>query len=161
MAARGINNLPFLHLFTVLEFVFLIFFYKKAFNRINVPFNVGLLTGIFVVLAIVNAAFFENIWSFNTNLRTLESLILILVSAYFMFSLLAKSEVLYITDYPNFLASAAIMFYFSGALFLFASSRVFLENWMSYYPAIWSIHSFFNIGFHILLAKTLWSRQTE
>jgi hypothetical protein len=161
LAGKGKNNLPVFHLFTVLEFIFLVYFYKLALGRINTKLRIYTLIGVFIGLAVINAMFLEDIYSFNTNLRTLESLVLILLSVYFLFNLTAKSEVLYITDYPNFVASAAILFYFSGSLFLFASSRIFLKNWLGFYPAIWSIHAFFNIGFNLLLAKTLWNRQKE
>lgn len=113
------NNMPIVHVYTVLEFCLLLsVFYHWKKDFIPKRIYLGLLVG-FIVLAIGNTIFNQGIMQGNSLVRSIEGIILIAISLYYFFDLLKR------LDTPNpektfmFWVSIAILVYFGGNLLIF------------------------------------------
>ena len=158
LASRRINNLALLHIFTAIEFAFLVAYFHYIFKKVGFEFFSKTIITFFLTFVLININFFESLDSFNANSRSLEGLILIVLSALWLFKFSTNSKSLLIGETAAFWGCSAILFYFSGTLFIFASSKFLIENWADFYPSIWTIHSFCNIIFSLLLGKALWNK---
>ena len=87
-----ISNLPLLHLYTLLEFIILSLFYKRLLK--NEFFQKYFLSFVFSIsiLIILNSIFFESIYSFNSNAKSLVQLILIAYSISYLFNSYGKTD---------------------------------------------------------------------
>lgn len=117
------NNMPIVHFYTVFEFLLLstVFYLgnPKVFSK-----KLYLITiSIFTFLAIINTFFFQSIWVWNSNIRTLEGIILIFLSLRYFFILLKQLIVAKPEKTFMFWFSIAILVYFSGNLLLFIYSN--------------------------------------
>ena len=149
-----VNNLPLIHLFTVIEMLFLFAFYRNILNiaRNNKWFNI--LIGAFIGINLVNILFFQSIYQYNSYTRTIEAFICILFSLNY-FAKLAATETK-VTVLPGFYFNTGIFLYFSGAFMLFIFSNFLISKLSTAnFLILWSIQAglfvimyiFFTIGF--------------
>ena len=154
------NNMPVIHVFTVVELVMVVLFYKKSFAlpAKNNFYNWVII--FFTILGIVNAIFFQSIYTFNSYTRSLEAIICILFSMNYFAILSADFSSKKSLRQPDFYFNAGFFLYFSGAFMLFVFSNFIISNLSLYnFSIIWTIHAallllmylFFSIAF--LLCK--------
>lgn len=149
-----LNNLPLVHLFTLVEGLMLISFYKYSMDSNEKKRWYNLLQIAFIVICIINALFFQSIYTYSSYTRYAESIICML----FALNYFAKIAALALKPLtlPTFYINAGIFLYFSGSFIMFIFSnmityKVSLTNFL----IIWNIHAalfvlmylFFSIGF--------------
>lgn len=151
----GKNNLPFLHLFTLFEFILLSFFYKvilvqERYNRRFISFV------LFVsVLIIGNSLLIQGIYSFNSYSKSLEQVIIIVYSIlYFFFYPKNLSNDRKLLQSIN-LINSAILVYFSGSLFIFMFSQIFIDK-PDLYRGFWAFNVLLVFLFQLLVFISLW-----
>jgi hypothetical protein len=151
LARNGINNLPLLHLYTVAEFALLTVFYRQVFappaKRLLYPYGAI----VFAVFCVINAIFFQSLFSYNTFPRTIESLLLIIMALLFFYKMLsAEQEGAW---YKNMFTwfNIGLLLYFSGSLSLFLLSDVLLRN-KQLNEIAWIIHASLVLVMYILFA---------
>ncbi|WP_298732848.1 hypothetical protein [uncultured Chitinophaga sp.] len=116
------NNLPLLHIYTMLEFILLARYYALVFSgRRIVPYLVAAAI-IFPVFCIVNFLFIQRIYTYNSYTRPVEAIFLVLCSLLY-FATPLKGEEQW-ADVPDNWVNAGILLYFSGALAQFSFSNV-------------------------------------
>src|ERR1044072_7524087 len=72
------NNLPLLHVYTMLEFILLVRYYVLVFSgRKTVPYLVAAAI-IFPVFCVVNFLFIQSIYTYNSYTRPVEAIFLVL-----------------------------------------------------------------------------------
>lgn len=151
------NNLPVLHVYTVLEFYMVSWFFNLALRgfmpRWLIP---GLVIG-FTVFAVLNTLFLQPLMVFNTYARGLEALLIIIYSVMLMSRILHESKVSNLQSYPAFWFSVAFLAYFSLSLFLFALSDHILQASLTTRQMIWAMHSIFALVFYLLISIGLWN----
>ncbi|GAB2819487.1 hypothetical protein [Ferruginibacter profundus] len=149
-----INNLPLIHLFTLIEMLLLFYFYRTILDieKKNKWFNI--LVGAFVLVNFANMLFFQSIFQYNSYTRTIEAFICILLSLNY-FAKLAATETKVVSQ-PGFFFNAGIFLYFSGAFMLFIFSNLLITKLnTANFLILWNIHAvlffimyiFFTIGF--------------
>lgn len=149
-----VNNLPLIHLFTVIEMLFLFAFYRKILGiaKDNKWFNI--LIGAFLLINVVNILFFQSLFKFNSYTRTIEAFICILFSLNY-YAKLAATETR-VTMLPGFYFNTGIFLYFSGAFMLFIFSNFLITKLsMANFLILWNIQAclffimyiLFTIGF--------------
>ncbi len=114
------NSMPLLHFFTVPEFlmflyVFLTFFMSTK-NR-NALFYCGLAS--ILIFALLDMFFWDGPYKFNSVARSFESLVLVLLSLVFYFTLFKEHVEISAWKLPMFWFSTSVLIYFSLNLFFF------------------------------------------
>lgn len=157
--AYTVNNLPLLHLYTLLEFILLSLFYYSLYYRAKFKYfrYYIIFGGVFILF---NSLFIQPLESFNSIAKTFTQLSYILLAIGYMFSL-AKGGV---KKYD--LINSAILIYYSASLFIFMFSNVMLslEDATAYNLYLWAANVFLDILFQLMILYSLWStvwRQTR
>ncbi|MCE3227023.1 MAG: hypothetical protein K0S32_1574 [Bacteroidetes bacterium] len=154
----SINNLPLLHIYTPLEFLLLLWFYsillEKQFTR-TARFVV---TISFLLFSIIDSWFLEDIYTFNTLGRSIEALVIILLSiTWFLFSI---REDRHVNKNINYII-AGIFIYFSGSIVLFSFSNIITRFTHSLALNVWSIHTLLLVSFYTLVTIALLKWKTN
>ena len=149
-----INNLPLIHLFTIIEMILLLFFYRNILHIAATNKWFILLIAGFLVINIINICFFQSIFQYNSYTHTIEAFICILFSLNY-FAKLAATETK-VANLPGFYFNTGIFLYFSGAFMLFIFSNVIISKLsISNFLVLFAINGglfiimyiFFTIGF--------------
>jgi hypothetical protein len=149
------NNLPLLHVLTVLELYILVLFYQQLLFSSRIPFMFRLLPLVFLAACVFNAVFFQDIYTYNSYARSLEALIIMLLAINYFAKIAASSQSSKIYALPGFWFNTAVFLYFSGAFMLFIFSNFIVGVSRHNFNIIWNIHAalvllmylLFTIGF--------------
>ncbi len=153
---KGVNNLPYLHLYTFLEFgVISLFFFRTLKNYFSRKLLLSLIIG-FLIFAPINAFFIQGIYNFNTNARALECIILILFSFMYYYMILNELKVKEPTKSTDFWLNTGFLIYFSGSFVVFMLSNVLLKKSLEVINVAWAMHSMLLAVLHILISIGLW-----
>jgi hypothetical protein len=159
---QTINNLPLLHIYVLVGFLSLSWFYSevlKGFVSRAVMVILSLLFGTFTIL---NSIFHESIYTFNSAALVVESILIIILSlsTYIIFlSDIVKSETdITLIKSLNWINSG-LFIYYSSSLLIFFLGDFFTEN----YPVFlnqytWALHAIFLAVMHICFFIGLWKR---
>jgi hypothetical protein len=148
-----INNMPLLHLFTLIEGLMLIWFYRYLFNESKKKwfFILQIAFGTFCIL---NALFFQSIYLYSSYTRYAESIICILFALKY-FAELAQSDIKPL-KLPAFYFNTGIFLYFSGSFILFIFSNLISQKlsastmlifWTGHSTLVLLMYILFSIGF--------------
>ncbi|OJJ17110.1 hypothetical protein BKI52_30830 [marine bacterium AO1-C] len=156
LALFSVPNLFIAHIYTLLEFLFIVFIYKIKLNDIIPSSN--FLKGVifFVMFSFLNTFFIQGWQTNNSYQRILESVLVIALILVYFFKTLKELKVKRIDREPLFWFSGGALLYFSGALFIFIFSNYLLKYSQSLGIIFWAIHAFFLIIFYIGAAIALW-----
>lgn len=151
-----INNLPLLHIYTILEFLLLSFFYIKILKDPLARNIIKFLMLIFPVLCVINFLFFQSIFRFNTYTRPLEVL---LIMAYCLTYFAQANEANDIKAWSSnsiIWINIGILLYFSGALFVYSFSNLTTAYTSPKYKLvnlfIWDIHAALLLCMYLLFS---------
>jgi len=154
------NNLPLVHLFTVIEAILFIWYYKKLYGASKSDLFYVLVAAAFTTLCIINAIFFQSIYTYSSYSRSLEAITCMLFALNYFAKLASAAPGKKIAMQPDFYFNCGIFLYFSGAFMLFVFSNFIITNLSSHnFYIIWTMHAaltllmyiFFSIAF--LLCK--------
>lgn len=150
------TNLPILHLYTILEFCLIAWFYHiffdGFFNRKTVP----ILILCFVGFAIINITFIQSLLEFNTYPRGLESLLITGLAVLAFYKMLQELEYTRLDKSPIFWINSGFLIYFAGSLFLFLMGNLLLSKDRQLSLIAWTIHAFLFGFMQIFIAIGLW-----
>lgn len=149
LSARGINNLPLLHLYTVLEFISVTSFFYFSTNRKKDKQVIKVLWFAFPLLTIANVVYLNSIYLYNLIPRSTEAIIILILCINFLMRSLSFSA-----DRVPFFAFAvvvALLLYFSGSLTLFALSDFIIAN-KTINLLIWNTHATFVLIMYLIIA---------
>ncbi len=156
-----LNNLPILHLYTVLEFLILLTYYwvlLKGFLNKSAFF---ILIILFPILEILSILFVENIYQYNNLSRSVEALLLIFFSICWFVKIVAEDDD-FRSQYQGFnYINAGFLLYFSGAITLFACSSFVNEMSVNLKMNIWTIHTLLAVQLYILISIGLWKARAK
>jgi hypothetical protein len=153
------NNLPLIHLYTAIEVTFFCWFYKKILEPKGNRFLNVWLPVLFAILCIVNALFFQSIYTYSSYTRSVEALICIVLALNYFARLAVDGNGKKNISKPELYFNSGIFLYFSGAFMLFVFSNFIINSSHHNYAVIWVIHAalvlcmylFFSVAF--LLCK--------
>lgn len=149
-----VNNLPLVHVFTLIEGLLLISFYRFSSHAKQGKKWYSILQMAFILICILNALFFQSIYTYSSYTRYAESIICILFALDY-FAKIAALE-LPALRLPEFYISAGIFLYFSGSFILFIFSNLIIyKASLTNFLIIWNVHAllmifmylFFSFGF--------------
>ncbi len=136
-----VNNLPLLHIFTAMEFYLLLKFYQHLFFAEKVPVLFRLLPLFFLITCIINAIYFQSIYTYNSYSRSLEALGIMLLAVNYYAKIAANTGAVNVTASPYFWLNSGIFLYFSGAFMLFIFSNFIVAGSKLNFSIIWNIHA--------------------
>lgn len=147
------NNMRFLHYFTILEFIAVMLIYFSLIKTKIYRMIILILTflvSIFLAYPLFDA---NAINELNSLQRVIEAITLLFLLVFYFIYLSKKSKIRHLEDSPIFLLSSGLFIYFSGTLLLFHFSKGLVGQGLF---VIWSIHSFLNVFLNIIYAIVIW-----
>lgn len=150
------NNLYLLHYYTVIEFcgwaaIFYLLFENAFMKRVILWIGI-----IYIIFAITNSVFWEGLDTFNTNSRSVESVLLSTFSVMYYVKMFKEKKISHLEHNASFWINAAVLIYFSSAFLLFGFSNLLL-NLSSYkIKEVWGVHGIFLIVHYLLITISLW-----
>ena len=155
-AYSGINNLPLLHLYTLGEFIFLVWFFKSIIKKtifFQNNFNYLLIGG--AILIILNSIFIQSIYAFNPLAKTFVQLVIISLAVLYFYHLSENQSFSPLVEKSLRLINSAILIYYSGSLFIFMCSQIFIDN-SDLYKTFWAFNAVLNLVFQLLILWGIW-----
>ncbi len=141
MAKHRMNNLPLLHLYTIIEFAFISLFYFTVFEKTAIKNTILRLIPVFTGLCVLNAVFLQSIYVYNSYPHSVEALLIMGYSILYLFqSSKTNTNATSWVNNPVSWVNTGILQYFSGALFLFAFSNLITAN-VHINAIIWCVHA--------------------
>jgi len=128
LGIRHINNLPLLHFYTIIEFLFILRFFQLALKNPLASRLIGWLMIIFPVFGIFDFVFIQSIYQFNSYPRPIAALIIIGLCLFYFFKYSeAEKKNPWVNEPLNWMVTG-ILVYFGSSLFHFAFLNVLYEN---------------------------------
>lgn len=149
------NNLPLLHIYTIIEFAFIVFYFSRLFGgRISKTVWAGV--AVFSVFAVIHATFRQGWNLFNTLPRSMESLVVIILCITCYVRMLSEPKSENLARDPVFWLNTGWIYYFSGALFLFTMSNYILPLHHTLNIWVWTLHALFSDMLYLFIFIGLW-----
>lgn len=164
MAANYINNMPLIHLDTLVETVLLVLFFKHTLHQKDLTVLINGVLIVFPVLCILNL-FFQSIYSFNTYTRSLEAIILTAFCGIYWLSGTESGNnvpgpestsdaALTWTEVSGNWIVSGIQLYFASAMFLFIFSNFLMFNSAQQTNILlWNMHAGITLVMYLFFAK--------
>lgn len=147
------NNLPLIHVYTAIEGVMFCWFYKVTLQAPKNSLLFKLLPVLFVLACIINALFFQSIYTYSSYTRSIEAIFCILFALnYFARAATIDNKETKTILLPEFHFNTGILLYFSGAFMLFVFSNFIFTLSDSDYYTIWVIHAGFVLCMYLFFA---------
>ncbi len=158
LGLNNINNMPVMHIYTLIEFILLSVFYRKILDSTRTGKYVYALIPVFIILCIVNVFFFQNIHTYNTYTKSIEAVIIIFFAVAYFKKILDKIGPDESRSNLIVYLNSGLLLYFSGSFALFTISNLIVEN-RPFFLVMWSIHATFLLLLYILIAIALWKHK--
>jgi|SRR6218665_91578 len=155
------NNLYIFHAYTIIEFTLISFFYLLFYRPYFKSYFMLILNLVFCVIAYLDYTVngLESIDNYSISCESIILTFYALVSFLFIIKNLIFENLLASTF---FWINAAVLFYFSGNLLLFAFSNYLKNNNLDEYYVLWTmIHSFLNIFFNTFICIGFWKLKAK
>lgn len=149
------NNLPLLHLYTLLEFIFIsLFYYQILFKSFIFIKYFYCFLGVISSIIIYNSIAIEPITGFNSNAKGLTQIIIIGYAIFYFFNGISVDVI------ENKLVlsriNAAILLYYAGSLFIFVFAGFLLNNSPLINGYFWKFNTVLYIVFLVLILIATW-----
>lgn len=149
------NNMFLFHIFTFLEAILLILYFREFFQQTWIRKVLLTLSGAFSFLVFLNVILWESLDQYPSITRSLECILIMILSIIFFVYLFQKSEVLNLIMYPHFWLVSGLLLFFAGTFFMnIVGSLVINQNELDF--NVYHIHSFLNIFLNIIYTIALW-----
>ncbi len=153
------NNLRLLHLYVLLGFVLLAWFYKTILKGFIAPKLIGGVTIGFVLFTLVNSLFFQSLDTFNSVALTVQAVLMIILCVFTFLVLMndiVREERQGLFSSLNWINSGLFLYYLSS-LMVFYIGNQFIQFYTSLTNQyLWSMHSFFSMLMYVCLMVGLW-----
>lgn len=155
------NNLPLLHIYTIIEYLLLLKFYYSILKDF-------LPRALFIIIAVAPPLFFiadslfiESIYNFNPYARSVESLIIIFLAMSWYLKLVSVDMKDLALERSLKFINSAFLIYFSGSVVLFSFSDPISRLVQNLRFSIWTVHTLLTVALYVLLALGLWKYQKQ
>lgn len=131
-------NLPVSHIYTVVEFFFFTFFYRSLLQGKK---TITVIQVCFLIACVLNTIFVQDLYQFNSYTRSLEALVIMLLSVNYFALLFTDISIDKPLQNPAFWFNTGIFLYFSGAFMLFIFSNYMLKESRASFTVVWNMHA--------------------
>lgn len=160
LALSSVNNLPFVHLFALIEcVVFLHYFASLEGQNLarRITNFVAIALGIYMIC---NSIWNEPIYTFNSMGRLISGFVLAIACIRSLINMFWSDTETFMPKQPEFLVTAGATIYFLGSIMVIGAYDYLIENDIGQSRDVWHIHSVLLILFHLLIALGLWRSRT-
>lgn len=154
LATTGTKNLPVAHLYGLLEGTLLLLFFRTELPRHATL--IKYLRWIYTGLYLTDSLFISGLYQFNAYSRSLEALIIMIVSMLYFYKIYETESDIFFDKAPGFWIVVGLLVYFSGALFSFLLSTEILSQSPDRFYGSWILHNVSNTIKNIILTVALW-----
>jgi hypothetical protein len=160
LASNGINNSPVMHLFTLLEFAFVLMIFRYEINSGIFSSLYKWCAAIFALSFVANVMFFGGLMHINYLSSTIEALLILLICFFYFRHLLNSLNIPSLMKSYFFWLSSAFFFYFTSVLILFLFSQYILSESKKSIRYLWVLYFLINTLYHLIitLAATKWKK---
>lgn len=152
---NGINNLSLFHLFTLVEYAFIILYFIILLERKTDKWLLGISLFLFIVFSILNIVKYEPLNTYPSNQRVAECILIMLLCMYFFWNLFRKSQITNLIHYPHYWLVSGFLLYFAGTFFLNIVGKIAITtDKLGFYA--YDIHSVLNIFLNVIYTTVLW-----
>ena len=145
------------HVHTIIEFALLAGVYLHAFDGFVRKRIIRITLISFVALNLLSNLFLQDFEQFNSYVKIVEAIVLIVFSLLYFYKLASELKVSKLERHPMFWINAAVLIYFGSNLFVFLYSNYILFYSQELGIRIWFIHALFFVLHNCLLAIGLWT----
>lgn len=146
-----INNHPLYHAFQPVEYgLYAMYFFhtlRQPLVRKIIPVSIVLM-GVF---SVVNALFFQSIWSQNSYSFMLEAALLLVWSVIYFFELYTNFTPQNLRELPEFWVSTGVLFFYAGSFFQMGLHRYLMRVDEPWARQLWVINLLLNILLYSLI----------
>lgn len=139
------NNMPALHLYTLVEFLVFSFIYYSHFEDSKLRLFVKINTMIFVAVWLADALLIDGIWNWNTWSRSYSAISVLCYALIYFYFLFQKDSKQYNTRHPMFWTGIGTLVYFGANPQYFLSFQKFMAADAALASTITFIHAALNI----------------
>ncbi|RZL48334.1 MAG: hypothetical protein EOP00_09495 [Pedobacter sp.] len=153
LVANGVkNNLPLLHLYTIVEAVFILSYLRTLFLNNLTQKILLIITILFPILCIINFTFIQSIFTFNTYTRPLEAILITFFCLLFLYQSGFTENWL---KKPSSWFNVGILIYFPVVCIIFIVSNyiVFVAKDKNLNTLIWEFHGAMSLLMYVFWAK--------
>lgn len=152
LVAFRMTNLPLLHLYTIVEAVLILSYFRTIFTNHLIKKSLQYIIIIFPLLCIINFTFIQSIFTFNTYTRPLEAILI----TFFCLLYLYKSG--FTENWINKQTSwfnMGILLYFPVVcmIFILSNYMVFVSKNKEMNSLIWHFHAVMSMVMYLAFAK--------
>ncbi|WP_282079933.1 hypothetical protein [Aquimarina algiphila] len=151
-----INNMPLYHFFTIIQFLLIVNIYRTVLSKMFSKLFFIIISIGFVIFAIINTLFFQNLTTFNSNVTTLLGLIVIFFALSYFYALLKEVKYRTLESNPMFWINSGFLIYFSSNLILFYMNNTLFKGVTEASLILWGLHAIVNIVLTIFYTIALW-----
>ena len=113
---------------------------------------------VFLILTLLNAFFVQPIYNFNTYGRGLESLILVVISIYYLTSKIGQEALPHDQEKVMFWINTSVLLYFPLNMVFFTMNDYLLSNYsIAFNNSLWDIHAILSIAQYILFTIAIYT----
>jgi hypothetical protein len=152
----SINNYLIVHIYTILEYLVLLWFYSQILKGFIPKIAFAALFIAFPLFSILDSIFIEDIYTYNTYSRSIEALVFIFLSISWFVKIVAEDEVTREQSTAINYINAGLLIYFAGSITLFAYNSYIEEMKIALRTNVWLIHTVLATQLYILIAIGLW-----
>jgi hypothetical protein len=157
-----LNNMPGLHLYTLVEGLVFSRIYYMHFQKNSVlRLFIGINTIVFIGACLADVFFTSTIWGWNAFSRSYSAVSIVCYALIYFYFLFRNGSEQYRTDQPMFWVATGTLFYFSCNMLYFMLHSSLVSN---AYIAAFSgaiIHAAINIIAHLLYAQSFRCFKTQ
>lgn len=146
-----INNHPLYHVFQPVEYGLFAMYYFHTLRHPVVRKLIQLSIGLMVVFSIINALFFQSIWTQNSHSFMLEATLLLVWSGVYFFQLYTNFIPQKLWELPEFWVSTGILFFYAGSFFQMGLHRYIVQVDEALARKLWVINLLLNILLYSLI----------
>jgi hypothetical protein len=154
LASYNVNNLPLLHVYTIVEVVTVMLYYLYAFGKGDIS-KIKAVMVIFPVICIVNFTFIQSIYTFNTYTRPLAAIIIIVFTSWYL-AVQSNIKSPELVTRSGRLVAAGFMIYYCSSVFQFIFSNIISKSVSTDIKLlIWDIHGTFVLIMYLLFFRAI------
>ena len=142
---RSANFRYLLYAFTVVEYSFFCYFIYLILNRSKVRKAIVFIWIVFLLFSFIDLFYVNEGHGFDSFTSGIESIIILLLCVYYLFSQIAGSNSLLIYSTFDFWVAIGFLIYFSGTFFLYLMTDKMMKS-----PHFQQLYFVINISFNIL-----------
>ena len=157
LSNNGISTMPFAHLYTIVEFGFICYFYKELYFSDNniVSRAIPAIFFAFLAICILNVLFLQDLHHFNSYTKPIEGIIVVGFAIRYLLQLVNDFDKKINKNIELIYINSVFLLYFSGTFVLFTIFNIFFTHRQIAF-AILDVHATLLLLMYVLFTIALW-----